>query len=139
MLRFTSLSLRLAWPASCRSRLASARDFSMSREKPADGVFLARDLVGETAFPWGETALQVRHRPPLAFSIEILLWVKLGCRSAPNNLSRRFGCTPDSRLGRRPERVVGEVPGIGIGGRLTAPPLPHHLAYGSRTSAVRPG
>src|SRR5262245_10097959 len=28
---------------------------------------------------------------------------------------------------------------IGIGGRLTAPPLPHHLAYGSRTSAVRPG
>jgi putative ABC transport system substrate-binding protein len=28
---------------------------------------------------------------------------------------------------------------IGIGGRLTTPPLPHHLAYGSRTSAVRPG
>jgi hypothetical protein len=26
---------------------------------------------------------------------------------------------------------------IGIGGRLTAPPLPHHLAYGSRTGAVR--
>jgi len=28
---------------------------------------------------------------------------------------------------------------IGIGGRLTTPPLPHHLAYGSRTSAVRSG
>ncbi len=28
---------------------------------------------------------------------------------------------------------------IGIGGRLTAPPLPHHRAYGSRTAAVRPG
>ena len=32
------------------------------------------------------------------------------------------------------QRVV-----IGIGGRLTTPPLPHHLAYGSRTSAVRSG
>jgi hypothetical protein len=31
------------------------------------------------------------------------------------------------------------VPKIGIGGRLAAPPLPHHLAYGSRTSAVRSG
>src|ERR1700689_3719104 len=28
-------------------------------------------------------------------------------------------------------------PKIGIGGRLTAPPLPHHRAYGSRTTAVR--
>ena len=28
---------------------------------------------------------------------------------------------------------------IGIGGHLTAPPLPHHRAYGSRTTAVRPG
>jgi hypothetical protein len=28
---------------------------------------------------------------------------------------------------------------IGIGGRLAAPPLPHHLAYGSRTAAVRSG
>src|SRR5215475_7699498 len=36
--------------------------------------------------------------------------------------------------------VDGEsVPTIGIGGRLTTPPLPHHLAYGSRTSAVRSG
>ncbi len=26
---------------------------------------------------------------------------------------------------------------IGIGGRLAAPPLPHHRAYGSRTTAVR--
>ena len=26
---------------------------------------------------------------------------------------------------------------IGIGGSLTASPLPHHLAYGSRTTAVR--
>jgi cation diffusion facilitator CzcD-associated flavoprotein CzcO len=28
---------------------------------------------------------------------------------------------------------------IGIGGHLTVPPLPHHRAYGSRTTAVRPG
>src|SRR5262249_2696517 len=28
---------------------------------------------------------------------------------------------------------------IGIGGPLTVPPLPHHRAYGSRTTAVRPG
>src|SRR5271154_661586 len=28
--------------------------------------------------------------------------------------------------------------GIGIGGRLATPPLPHHRAYGSRTTAVRP-
>jgi hypothetical protein len=28
---------------------------------------------------------------------------------------------------------------IGIGGRLTPPPLPHHRAYGSRTTAVRLG
>jgi hypothetical protein len=28
---------------------------------------------------------------------------------------------------------------IGIGGRLAAPPLPHHRAYGSRTAAVRRG
>ena len=26
---------------------------------------------------------------------------------------------------------------IGIGGRLATPPLPHHRAYGSRTTAVR--
>ena len=29
--------------------------------------------------------------------------------------------------------------GIGIGGNLAVPPLPHHRAYGSRTTAVRPG
>jgi len=28
-------------------------------------------------------------------------------------------------------------PRIGIGGSLTAPPLPHHRAYGSRTTAIR--
>ena len=28
---------------------------------------------------------------------------------------------------------------IGIGGHLTVPPLPHHRAYVSRTTAVRPG
>jgi hypothetical protein len=28
---------------------------------------------------------------------------------------------------------------IGIGGHLAMPPLPHHRAYGSRTTAVRPG
>ena len=28
---------------------------------------------------------------------------------------------------------------IGIGGHLTVPPLPHHRAYGSRTTAVRSG
>jgi hypothetical protein len=43
----------------------------------------------------------------------------------------------------RQKRCGGErfslVPMIGIGGRLTTPPLPHHLAYGSRTSAVRSG
>ena len=38
---------------------------------------------------------------------------------------------------RNHDRRGGPV--IGIGGRLAAPPLPHHLAYGSRTSAVRPG
>ena len=27
---------------------------------------------------------------------------------------------------------------IGIGGHLAVPPLPHHRAYGSRTTAVRP-
>jgi len=40
--------------------------------------------------------------------------------------------------GRGPAHVT-EVILIGIGERLTAPPLPHHLAYGSRTSAVRLG
>src|SRR6516165_11255742 len=34
----------------------------------------------------------------------------------------------------------GQVaPKIGIGGHLAVPPLPHHRAYGSRTTAVRPG
>jgi hypothetical protein len=34
----------------------------------------------------------------------------------------------------------GEVaPKIGIGGHLAVPPLPHHRAYGSRTTAVRLG
>jgi hypothetical protein len=28
---------------------------------------------------------------------------------------------------------------IGIGGHLMVPPLPHHRAYGSRTTAVRSG
>jgi len=32
-----------------------------------------------------------------------------------------------------------DAPKIGIGGHLTVPPLPHHRAYGSRTTAVRPG
>ena len=31
------------------------------------------------------------------------------------------------------------APMIGIGGHLAVPPLPHHRAYGSRTTAVRPG
>lgn len=36
--------------------------------------------------------------------------------------------------------ATGKVTGrIGIGGRLAAPPLPHHRAYGSRTTAVRSG
>jgi hypothetical protein len=33
----------------------------------------------------------------------------------------------------------GEIREIGIGGHLAVPPLPHHRAYGSRTTAVRPG
>jgi hypothetical protein len=32
-----------------------------------------------------------------------------------------------------------DAPMNGIGGRLAVPPLPHHRAYGSRTTAVRPG
>ena len=32
-----------------------------------------------------------------------------------------------------------EAPKIGIGGHLAVPPLPHHRAYGSRTTAVRLG
>jgi hypothetical protein len=39
---------------------------------------------------------------------------------------------------KRSERDLIEAGLIGIGGRLTAPPLPHHRAYGSRTTAVRP-
>ncbi|MFY9789046.1 MAG: hypothetical protein WAK08_25470 [Pseudolabrys sp.] len=40
---------------------------------------------------------------------------------------------------QNPNRValMMDVP-IGIGGRLATPPLPHHRAYGSRTTAVRP-
>ena len=38
------------------------------------------------------------------------------------------GHGPDDRSRRK----------IGIGGRLATPPLPHHRAYGSRTTAVRP-
>jgi len=33
--------------------------------------------------------------------------------------------------------AVRSAAGIGIGRGLTASPLPHHLAYGSRTAAVR--
>ena len=39
----------------------------------------------------------------------IRLGSKFGCCSASHDVSCRFGCTPDSRLGRRPERTVGQV------------------------------
>jgi hypothetical protein len=38
------------------------------------------------------------------------------------------------RAGERWEQAL-----IGIGGHLAMPPLPHHRAYGSRTTAVRLG
>jgi hypothetical protein len=42
--------------------------------------------------------------------------------------------------GRSLERNLTGLNEMGlIGGRLTAPPLPHHRAYGSRTAAVRSG
>jgi hypothetical protein len=37
-----------------------------------------------------------------------------------------------------PRATVCSAPKIGIGGHLATSPLPHHLAYGSRTTAVRP-
>jgi phosphoenolpyruvate carboxylase len=39
----------------------------------------------------------------------------------------------------RPSMTAAEFDTIGIGGHLAVPPLPHHRAYGSRTTAVRPG
>jgi len=39
-------------------------------------------------------------------------------------------------LSRDSRRISASCPWIWIGGRLTAPPLPHHLAYRSRTAAV---
>jgi len=41
-------------------------------------------------------------------------------------------------VGQCPENV-GSGSMIEIGGHLAVPPLPHHRAYGSRTTAVRPG
>ncbi len=52
----------------------------------------------------------------------------ISCRScpAPTHHSKR------SLLFSTPTFLIGCLgPSIGIGGRLTAPPLPHHLAYGS--------
>jgi hypothetical protein len=46
---------------------------------------------------------------------------------------------PSALIGKLTNAGRRYVPQIGIGGRLAAPPLPHHLAYGSRTSAVRSG
>ena len=43
------------------------------------------------------------------------------------------------RAGQPIEDIVRLGSWIGIGGRLSAPLLPNHLAYGSRTKAVRPG
>jgi hypothetical protein len=57
----------------------------------------------------------------------------------------RSGNDRDLGLFLHPTIAVDAVHGgiigllIGIGGRLTAPPLPHHRAYGSRTTAVRSG
>ena len=36
--------------------------------------------------------------------------VNSDCCNVSNDVSARFGCTPNSRLGRRPERFVSEVP-----------------------------
>ena len=47
-------------------------------------------------------------------------------------IARRTG-----QMLQHPGSTSGVPPGIGIGGRLAAPPLPHHRAYGSRTTAVR--
>jgi hypothetical protein len=50
-----------------------------------------------------------------------------------------------ARLSKHPLRAVTDQVDpdhlglIGIGGHLTVPPLPHHRAYGSRTTAVRSG
>ena len=46
----------------------------------------------------------------------------------------RFRAKSASKYGRTNGR---DWPKIGIGGHLTVPPLPHHRAYGSRTTAVR--
>src|SRR5438128_8177609 len=44
-----------------------------------------------------------------------------------------------SQAGAAVSRNVALGAVIGIGGHLAVPPLPHHRAYGSRTTAVRSG
>jgi hypothetical protein len=62
-------------------------------------------------------------------------------RKAAENSVRFLASNPDFVRFRGvqvwPQAVKNQL--IGIGGRLTAPPLPHHRAYGSRTTAVRLG
>jgi len=70
----------------------------------------------------------------------------LGARLSGTDI--QFGCQIYDRL--EGDGEIAGVPGrneplyffdllIGIGGHLAMPPLPHHRAYGSRTTAVRPG
>ena len=62
MVRLTSLSLRLGWPASCSSRLASARDFSMSRPEARHLLELALGQRPLRARPEGPAhVLDQRH------------------------------------------------------------------------------
>jgi D-arabinose 1-dehydrogenase-like Zn-dependent alcohol dehydrogenase len=60
----------------------------------------------------------------------------LGSRSVKGWYS---GTSIDSQQTLAFSALTGVRSMIGIGGRLAAPPLPHHRAYGSRTAAVRRG
>jgi hypothetical protein len=60
-------------------------------------------------------------------------------RAARVHASQRITANHPTRPIRRPLCKVGRGAWIGIGGHLAVPPLPHHRAYGSRTTAVRLG
>src|SRR6266404_5366451 len=63
------------------------------------------------------------------------VWVIGGC---PRQVDGTVG-VPSAPEIPCPRRQLRLAPEIGIGGHLAVPPLPHHRAYGSRTTAVRLG
>ena len=124
------------------------RSSSKSRRKPREEWLALRpgahegylDWERRRSAGWSATTCQAAGNtvPP---STAMRCWPDW-CDAGAADASSRSATQAPSMISRAAAALVaGSTVAcvlIGIGGRLAAPPLPHHRAYGSRTTAVRP-